>query len=68
MPKTFYIDIAGYYPLTVEDIWPDGNAPENPTDEDVAVRMREYGDVFTTLRDWNLRPEVSVGGSLVWDW
>ena len=58
----FIVDLHGS--CSVEDIWPDGDAPENPTAEMVAQRMRDYGPMMFTLREWCLEPqEVSVYGN-----
>jgi hypothetical protein len=38
--------------LTEEQIWPDGDGPENATADDVRDLMDD--DVHETLRDWNL--------------
>ena len=60
----FIIDLHGSWDLAVEDIWPDGDAPENPTAEMVAQRMRDYGPMMFTLREWCLEPqEVTVYGN-----
>lgn len=50
--------------LAPEEIWPDGNAPENPTAEDVVAQMRKHcGGVGRLLPEWNLTPEsVEVCG------
>lgn len=65
---TFLVTISDYIEMTVEDIWPDGDGPENPTDEDVATAMREYGSKQRVLRDWELLNDVtvSVGDVDVW--
>lgn len=59
--------VAGYY-LLIEDIWPDGDAPENPTAADVKARMEESGPKIQVLRDWNMLYglEVFVGKEQVW--
>lgn len=48
--------------LAVEDIWPDGNAPENPNAADVAAQMASYGGALSIIRDWNLLTELEVHG------
>lgn len=49
--------------LSVADVWPDGDAPENPTPEDVAAVMRVYGGVIS---DWKVRPSyLEVDGVVV---
>lgn len=50
----FNVDISGYLTLTVDEIWPDGDAPENPTVEDVARVIEDCGGLRDVLRDWSL--------------
>jgi len=38
--------------LTEEDVWPDGDGPENPMAKDVAEVMRAYGTRGRVLKDW----------------
>jgi hypothetical protein len=45
MSKAFTLSITGSVTLTVEQIWPDGDAPENPTVEDVRARVESWGAV-----------------------
>lgn len=62
--KTFRVEIDGMVDLTVEEVWPDGDAPENPTVGDVAKRIRNYGSPDRVIRDWNLPTTISVDGIL----
>lgn len=39
--------------LGVDAIWPDGDAPENPTADDVRALL-EDGPVIRNLREWNM--------------
>ena len=46
------------FELEIKEIWPDGDAPEHPTAEDVAETMRNYkGDL---LIDWGLLQDVEI--------
>lgn len=45
MAKAFTISITGSVTLTPEQIWPDGDAPENPTVEDARARVESWGAV-----------------------
>jgi hypothetical protein len=63
---TFTVDFGGAISLSVDEIWPDGDAPENPTANDVIQRMCEYGPKMQTLQDWRLEPVVTLDGELVW--
>ncbi len=41
--------------LTVAELWPDGDAPANPTVSDVKEAIESYSaDPFRVARDWNL--------------
>lgn len=42
--------------LTVDEIWPDGDAPENPTADDVRARIDADGDILSVIDSWNLDP------------
>lgn len=44
----------------LEQIWPDGDAPENPTAEDVAAVMRQSGGIQTWMMEWNIPLRVVV--------
>jgi hypothetical protein len=63
-PKIFYVNLTGDYSLTIEDIWPDGDAPENPTAEDVIKAMKETSgsSVSRLMGDWGFEVEVTVDG------
>jgi hypothetical protein len=55
------------YMLSIDDIWPDGDAPENPTAEDVIEAMREYGSPRTVACEWDLLDELTIHvGSKHW--
>ncbi len=61
---TFEIWVEGpTYHLSTNEIWPDGDAPENPTDTDVIEAMKSYGRPFEVIRDWALDDglEIHVG-------
>ncbi len=48
------IDVLGFNELTVEQVWPDGDAPDNPTADDVAAVIKQCGGLRRVLDDWNL--------------
>lgn len=58
--KTFFIGIEGGCELPVTDIWPDGDAPADPTVEDVISTIQKYAPVTRWLRDWNMDETVTV--------
>jgi hypothetical protein len=49
--------------LSVEDIRPDGDAPENPSCEDVLSVMEKCGSSTWVAREWNLIGEIEVWGN-----
>ena len=51
--------------FTLAEIWPDGDAPENPTVEDVMAVIKKHGDTSAVLRDWNVYPVLLVDGKEV---
>lgn len=66
MNKTFHITLTGDHELSISDIWPDGDAPENPTVADVVAVMRQYGYEAARLAlDWNLELDLEIDGERV---
>jgi hypothetical protein len=47
---TFTVDVF----LGVDAIWPDGDAPENPTADDVRELIEDEGGIVRVIDDWNL--------------
>lgn len=61
--RTFHIEWGGEADLTIGEIWPNGDAPEDPTVEDVIAEMGKWRSARTLSRDWNLEIEgVEVNG------
>lgn len=61
--KSFQFEFDGDHYLTIEQIWPDGDAPENPTVDDViAVLQKSCGSVSRVIGDWELGCSVLVNG------
>lgn len=46
--------------LEVQDLWPDGDAPNPVTAADVLALMESQGSKTTVLQDWCLMDEVDV--------
>ena len=47
--------------LTLEEVWPDGDAPKNPTAEDVIKRMKETaGTPANCVKEWLLVDDLVV--------
>ena len=61
MTKRFRLDISLSTVLTVAEIWPDGNAPVDPTPKDVDEAFRKSGiNVLMSASAWNLEDEADV--------
>lgn len=54
MSKRFEIMYEVSAELSVEELWPDGDAPANPTEADVYRLIKSSGGFVRVLRDWNL--------------
>lgn len=55
--KSFFFDFSGRITLTQDEIWPDGDAPENPTIEDVKQVIKQDVGSFSPIKvitQWNL--------------
>ncbi len=63
--SAFTIEIDGAVTLELDEIWPDGDVPENPTLSDVIPRLEKEGTAANLIREWNLPVEVSVDGQKV---
>jgi len=61
--KYFNITIEGDHTLSIDEIWPDGDVPENPTAEDVRQLIKSQAsmdEAMYLIRDWNLRCDVRI--------
>ena len=56
----FTFETASSTTLDLDAIWPDGDAPENPTAEDVAKVIAACGGLRAVLRDWDLDDEITL--------
>lgn len=43
--------------LSEDEIWPDDDAPINPSANDVKDLIEEYGSPDAVLKEWNLEPQ-----------
>ena len=58
---SFRISFSGSFELTTNEIWPDGDEPENPTVQDVRNwMMNSGGSKSALLRDWNLERDLDI--------
>jgi hypothetical protein len=60
MSVVFQFELSADVTLEVEDIWPDGDAPENPTVDEVLEVIRKCGGVRTVIRDWDLDNDLRL--------
>ena len=60
MAKRFIFSIQVDHVLSIDEIWPDGDAPEDPTAEDAreVFLSQCHGGIGPTLDDWNIGPEA----------
>lgn len=59
MGKRFEITIDGSVVLDIDQIWPDGDAPENPNANHVMLLLCKDGRWLDNLVDWNLDDEFA---------
>lgn len=60
---THFVDLHGSWGFSVDDLWPDGDAPDPATDADALRVVREYiqrHGVMGFLADWNLNRDLTV--------
>jgi len=61
--ETFHFEITGDYTLGIKEIWPDGDAPGNPTTEDVIARVKaSCHSTRELMRDWNMGASTLIDG------
>lgn len=63
---TFFFEVGDEGYLTVGEIWPDGDAPENPTVEDVIAQVKKEGSARKIASNWGFDIHVHVNGKSVW--
>jgi len=52
--KRFQITFTVEATLDADQIWPDGDAPENPTADNVRELIENEGGILRVIDDWNL--------------
>ena len=52
--KRFQIIYIMDVTLDEDELWPDGDAPENPTADDVRELIEAEGGIVQVIDDWNL--------------
>lgn len=63
--RTFHFEVGDEADLTIDEIWPDGDAPENPTVDDVIAVVQKESR-FNFARDQGFETYVTVNGKNVW--
>lgn len=59
--KTFDFDFYGAMTLSAKEVWPDGDAPKNPTARDVILKIKaKHVTIGQFLDAWKLSPELEV--------
>jgi hypothetical protein len=58
--KQFDIDILVTYRISADEVWPDGDAPPNPTAQDVIEVINNNGGPVQIITDWNLDADLNV--------
>ena len=58
--KQFKITYEMECVLDTDQMWPDGDAPTNPTAKDVIALIRRHGGIYRVLDDWNLHQTCST--------
>lgn len=59
--KQFNVSVeSDTWAMKVSQIWPDGDAPENPTPADVAEQMGKDGSVAQIILEWALTPHIVI--------
>ena len=48
---TYTVDVS----LNADELWTNGDAPENPTAADARDLIQKSGGIYRVLDDWNLR-------------
>lgn len=58
-PKTFCLRYDIDVTMTVEELWPDGDAPAEPTVADVEALIKSCGGWRRIINDWDLDDGVA---------
>jgi hypothetical protein len=58
--KHFFFNIEIDDTFEIEHLWPDGDAPENPTLDDVVALIQKCGGPDQVADDWNMLDGLSI--------
>lgn len=56
----FFITFSGGTMVRLDEVWPDGDAPESPTSADVIEVMKKSGSKPDLLYDWSLADDLEI--------
>lgn len=54
------ISFSGSVNLSKDEVWPDGDAPESPTDKDIKAKLEACGSKTKFIKDWGLSPYLII--------
>jgi hypothetical protein len=60
LKKTFTFEVSKTFEMSPEEIWPDGDGPEDPTLEDVFKEIEKCGGAQSAIYDWYLTDELDL--------
>lgn len=58
--RTFTFDITISHTFTIDELWPDGDAPENPTTRNVYDLVEQCGGLARVINDWDLVDDADL--------
>jgi hypothetical protein len=56
--KKFVFRVNVEVVLTEDDLWPDRDGPEDPTEHHVRQLIKEEGGIVSVLHDWTLESDI----------
>ncbi len=58
--KSFTFEVSATFEIDADEIWVDGDGPEDPTLEDVLEEIQKCGGPAAVIQDWNLTEEMDL--------
>lgn len=58
--KTFTFEVSATMEVDADEIWVDGDGPEDPTLEDVLEEIKKCGGAQSVIYDWNLTEDLDL--------
>ena len=56
----FTITLEADSAFTIDECWPDGDAPDHPTAEQVIDRLKSHGSILSAIADWGIDDNLTV--------